>query len=640
MHAFGEHVRREFNLGADPLDYKDLWTWSVSNIEDFWYTFLTWCGLQHRGDARPVITQRTMPGAKWFTGIRLNYADGLGRFDHSSNAVVFRNESGAKTTLTRGELLQQAGSLASALRDAGVSKGDRVAAYLPNIPECLVGFIATASLGAVWSSCSPDFGVPSVVDRFGQISPKILFTCDGYTYNGKAVDKLGDAELLARSLPSVRQVIHVSYANSREHTPPTMRNAVGFDELRSKSGALAPVKVEFEHPLWVLYSSGTTGLPKPIVQSHGGIALEHLKSLMLHTNLTPGTNFFWFTTTGWMMWNLLVSGLIAGSAVTLYDGSPTYPETDSLWRIAEEESITLLGTSAPYIHLCMKMGLHPMSDYSLDKLVGVGSTGAPLSPEGFEWCYSNVKHDLWVASVSGGTDVCTAFVAGSPTLPVYSGEIQCRALGANVQSFDEAGNPLIDEVGELVVTEPMPSMPIYFWGDSDGSRYRQSYFEKYPGVWRHGDWIKITSRGTCIIYGRSDSTIKRFGVRMGTSDFYRVVERLPEVADTLVVDLEDKDGSKVILFVVLQPGSDLSEDLKEKIRTALKTQVSPRHVPDLIIPAPGVPKTLNGKKMEVPVKRILQGWPPEKAVNLDATANPAAVQFYLSFAKSLRSGSM
>jgi acetoacetyl-CoA synthetase len=508
-----------------------------------------------------------------------------------------------------------------------------VAAYLPNVPQTVVAFLATASLGAVWSSCAPEFGVSSVVDRFQQIEPTVLLAVEGYRYGGKVHDRRGALAEIRGRLPSLRATVLVPSPVHQEgrHSG----EAVTWEELLA-GGAGEPEAepVPFDHPLWVLYSSGTTGLPKPIVHGHGGIALELLKSLALHLDLGPADRFFWFTTTGWMMWNFLVGGLLLGSTVLLWDGSPGHPDLLALWRFAAATGMTYFGTSAAYVLACQKAGVEPGRECDLSALHSIGSTGSPLSPEGFAWLYRHVSEDVLVGSVSGGTDVCTAFVTSAPVLPVHAGELQCRALGAKVEAFDEQGRSLVGQVGELVVTEPMPSMPLCFWNDPGGERYRDSYFTTYPGVWRHGDWIEVTERGSCVITGRSDSTLNRGGVRMGTAEFYRVVESLDEVADSLVVDAGDAQGEgRLLLFLVLRPGCALDQDLSGRIRALIRSELSPRHVPDEIHAIEEVPRTLSGKKLEVPVKRILAGVPQEQAVSEGALANPAAIRSVVAVAQ-------
>ncbi|HEU4980208.1 MAG TPA: acetoacetate--CoA ligase, partial [Solirubrobacterales bacterium] len=526
-------------------DYSSLWRWSVTEIEEFWATIWDHFEVISETPYEEVLSERVMPGAHWFPGSELNYAEHIfrGKADDEV-AVLFASEIQELSELRWGELRERVAEVREGLRGLGVSRGDRVVAYLPNGPEALIGFLASASLGAIWSSCSPDFGPGSVVDRFAQIEPKVMFCVDGYRYGGKDFDRLPTVAEIAARIPSLERIVVVPYLSEapelsalEEHLDAKAPMTWGQLRELGNGAGLAFDRVPFDHPLWVLYSSGTTGLPKAIVQGHGGILLEQLKKGNLHLDAQPGDRVFWFTTTGWMMWNFLVGVLLTDASIVLYDGNPGHPEMGVLWDLSERCGITCFGTSASYIAACMKDGIEPGTGRDLSRLRSVGSTGSPLSPEGFEWVYEHVGRDTWLFSTSGGTDLCTAFVGGVPTLPVYKGELQARALGAKVEAFDEEGNSLIDEVGELVITEPMPSMPVFFWGDEDGSRYRASYFEMYPGVWRHGDWIEITSRGTAIIYGRSDSTINRQGVRMGTSEIYRAVSSVPEVLDALAIDV-------------------------------------------------------------------------------------------------------
>jgi acetoacetyl-CoA synthetase len=610
---------------------EDLWRWSVTHIEDFWASLWSYFNIQSSQPYTTVLTERTMPGAQWFPGAHLNYAEHVFRNASSQQpALIFRSECQEWREVSWAELKQQVGAIAHSLRTMGVQPGDRVVAYLPNIPEAVIAFLACASIGAVWSSCSPDFGTNSIVDRFKQIEPKVLFAVDGYQYNGRSFDRLPILKELQQSLPTLQHTILVPYLQPEKDRSTALTNAHLWSACLQESQAASELtfeQVPFDHPLWILYSSGTTGLPKAIVQGHGGILLEHLKNLVLDMNLKSGDRFFWFSTTGWMMWNLLVSGLLLNCVVVQYDGSPSYPDLNTLWRFAQDSRMNQFGTSAGYISACMKAEIEPARDFNLEHLRTIGSTGSPLPPEGFLWLYEHVKRDLWVTSISGGTDVCSAFVTGSILLPVDEGELQCRSLGAYVQSFDEEGKPLIDEVGELVITEPLPSMPLFFWNDSAMQRYKESYFSVYPGVWRHGDWIRITPRGSAVIYGRSDSTINRGGIRMGSSEIYRVVEGLPEVLDSLIVGVELPHGRYYLpLFVVLRDGVVLDDALKAKIKQSLRSSISPHHVPDEILAVKEVPRTLSGKKLEVPIKKLLLGMPIEKAVSMDALSNPNALR--------------
>jgi acetoacetyl-CoA synthetase len=598
--------------------YDELWQWSVDEIEAFWASLWEHFEIDATKPYERVLGRRAMPGAEWFPGAELSYVEHMFRRRAPGDvALVHASELRPLAETTWGELRAQTASIRAGLAAHGVGRGDRVVAYMPNIAETVAAFFACASLGAIWSSASPDFGARSVVDRFAQIEPKVLLAVDGYRYGGKDFDRTETVAQLQREIPSLERTFVLPYLGSDG----------SWDELERPAGELEFAQLPFDHPLWVLYSSGTTGLPKPIVHGQGGILLEHLKKLRLHLDVRAGDRLFWFTTTGWMMWNLLLGGLLTEAAIVLYDGNPATPDMDVLWNLAEQAGMTCFGTSAAYINACMKAGVEPARGRDLSRLRAVGSTGSPLSPEGFRWVYEHVGEDTWLFSTSGGTDVCTAFVGGVPTLPVYEGELQARSLGAKVEAFDEHGNSVVGEVGELVITEPLPSMPLYFWGDEDGSRYRESYFDVYPGVWRHGDWIEITDRGTAIIYGRSDSTINRGGVRMGTSELYRVVLGVDEVVDALVVDA---DGF-MPLFVVLREGAELDDDLRAEIARRIREDCSPRHVPNEIHAVPEIPRTLSGKILEVPVKRILLGAAPEQVASRDSLANPQALDWFVQW---------
>ena len=613
--------------GIELDDYEALWRWSVQDLEAFWRSIWDYFGVRSSQPPGDVLADRTMPGAKWFPGTQVNYAEHVlsGKPDDRV-AILHQSELRPLSEMTWGELLDLTGRIRAGLVAAGVGRGDRVAAYLPNIPETVAALMAVASLGAIWSSAAPEFGAKSVVDRFAQIEPKVLLAVDGYRYNGRDHDRSAVVQELADAIPSLEKVFTLPYLGAAEGN---------WDELVGSAGELAFEPVPFDHPLWVLYSSGTTGLPKAIVQGHGGILLEHLKKLHLHTDLHEGDRLFWFSTTGWMMWNFLVSGLLTDAAIVLYDGSPAVDDMNVVWDLAANTGMTCFGTSAGYIGACMKAGVEPSRARDLSKLRAVGSTGSPLSPEGFDWIYEHVGRDTWLFSTSGGTDVCTAFVGGVATLPVYRGELQARSLGAAIEAFDEHGNSVVDEVGELVITEPMPSMPLYFWGDESGERYRESYFDVYPGIWRHGDWIKITPRGTAVIYGRSDSTINRGGVRMGTSEIYRVVLDLDEVVDALVVDVPEDGGEAWMpLFVVLREGVSLDDDLVQRIRRRIREDCSPRHVPDEVRAIAEVPRTLSGKVLEIPVKKILMGTAPDSAASRESLANPESLEYFIELAGS------
>jgi acetoacetyl-CoA synthetase len=629
-------LETERGLGFE--GYDELWQWSVDDLEAFWSSIWDFFEVQADGGFERVLGSREMPGAEWFAGTSLNYAEHVfaGK-DDAETAILHASELRQLGGLSWGELRAQVAATAAGLRALGVERGDRVVAYMPNIPEATVAFLATASIGAVWSSCSPDFGPASVIDRFAQIEPKVLFAVDGYRYGGKDFDRRDVLAELQAAMPSLQRTVVLPYLDPDPDLS-RLRDATRWDDLLTtgQGAELTFERVPFDHPLWVLYSSGTTGLPKAIVQGQGGILLEHLKKLHLHVDAHPGDRLFWFTTTGWMMWNFLVSGLLTKAAIVLYDGSPGHPDMNVLWDLAARAEVTMFGTSASYIAACMKDGVEPGAGRDLSRLQAVGSTGSPLSPEGFDWIYEHVGTDTWLFSTSGGTDLCTAFVGGTPLLPVYRGELQARALGAAVEAWDEDGNPVIDEVGELVVTEPMPSMPVRFWGDPDGSRYRASYFEHYPGIWRHGDWIEITSRSTAVIYGRSDSTINRAGIRMGTSEIYRAVLSVDTIVDALVVDVP-RPGTEgwMPLFIVLREGTELDDDLRREIARRVREHCSPRHVPDEVFAIAEVPRTLSGKVLEVPVKRILMGTPAEQAASRDSLANPAALDYFTEMATGL-----
>jgi acetoacetyl-CoA synthetase len=653
MSWVGERQDRAF------VDYEELWRWSVEELEEFWACLWEFCGVRCSQPYEQVLAAREMPGARWFEGARLNYAENLlmGRAGQQRPAdevaVLHCSELRELQELTWGQLRERVAACAAGLRSLGVERGDRVVAYMPNIPETLIALLATSSIGAIWSSAAPEFGARSVIDRFAQIEPKVLLTVDGYRHGGKDFDRTENVERILAEMPTVEHVVTLEYlgredvyeAASGRRRPGRggegSRGVVSWDELltRGADAELAFEQVPFDHPLWVLYSSGTTGLPKAIVQGHGGILLEQYKK-RLHLDLRRGDRMFWFTTTGWMMWNFLVGCLVSDAAIVLYDGSPAHPDLGFLWRLAERTGITCMGVSPGLLASCEKAGIEPGRDYDLSRLRALGATGSPLSPESFHWVYEHLKHDVWLFSTSGGTDVCTAFVAGCPLLPVYEGELQCRALGCAVYAWDEDGNSLTDEVGELVITEPMPSMPLYLWGDDDpahpGSRLRDSYFAMYPGVWRHGDWIRITPRGGAVISGRSDSTINRMGVRMGTAEIYRAALGVEEVLDALVVDVPRQDSELwMVMFVVLREGVGLDEELTAEIKSRIREDCSPRHVPNEIRQIAEVPRTLSGKVLEVPVKRILMGTPPEQAASVESLANPRSLDYFVELAREM-----
>ncbi|MEN2417592.1 acetoacetate--CoA ligase [Streptomyces rimosus] len=633
---YGAPVR----ASGDPVaDYAALHRWSVTELSRFWQAVADWFDVRFATPYDTVLADRAMPGARWFPGATLNYAEHALRAAEDPDradapALLYVDETHEPATVTWSALRTQVGSLAAELRRLGVRPGDRVSGYVPNVPQAVVALLATAAVGAVWTSCAPDFGARSVLDRFQQVEPVVLFTVDGYRYGGKEHDRRDTVAELRRELPTLRAVVHIPLLGT-----PAPEGALEWADLTSAATEPVFEQVPFDHPLWVLYSSGTTGLPKAIVQSQGGILLEHLKQTGLHCDLGPDDRFFWYTSTGWMMWNFLVSGLLVGATIVLYDGSPGHPDTAAQWRIAERTGTTLFGTSAAYVMACRKAGVHPGRDLDLAAVKCVATTGSPLPPDGFRWLHDEVAADLWIASVSGGTDVCSCFAGAAPTLPVHIGELQAPCLGTDLQAWDPHGKPLIDEVGELVVTNPMPSMPVRFWNDPEGTRYHDSYFDTYPGVWRHGDWITLTSRGSVVIHGRSDSTLNRQGVRMGSADIYEAVERLPEIRESLVIGLELPDGGYWMpLFVHLAPGAVLDDALRDRVKRTLREQCSPRHVPDEIIEAPGVPHTLTGKRIEVPVKRLLQGTALEKAVNPGSVDNIELLRFYERIAAERAAG--
>ena len=627
--AYLRHLQREHGLEFD--DYDALWRWSVEELEAFWASLWSFFDVVAHEPYEQVLTSREMPGAEWFPGARLNYAEhALRGVREDEPAILSYSQTREPVVLTGGELRDQVARARAGLRRLGVQPGDRVAAYMPNIAETVVACLATASLGATWASCAPEFGTRSVVDRLTQIEPKVLLTIDGYRYGAKPIDRRAEVAAIRGALPSLETVVGVPYL-SEEPLP----DALPWAELLGEPAELEFEPVPFTHPLYVLFSSGTTGLPKPIVHGHGGILLEHFKTLALHHDLGPEDRFFWFSTTGWMMWNYLVSGLLVGASIVCFDGNPAQPDLMALWRLAEEARMTAFGTSAPFLLSCRKAGVEPGRDADLSHVRHVASTGAPLPSEGFEWIYEHVKDDVMLASSSGGTDVCTAFVGGCPLVPVWAGEISCRCLGCEVEAFDPEGNPVREQLGELVITEPLPSMPVGFWGDEDGSRYQEAYFEDFPGVWRHGDWIEITERGSCVITGRSDATLNRGGVRLGTSEFYSAVEALEDVEDSLVIHLEDSEGGsgELLLFVAPAEGREVDDDLKGRIARELRSQLSPRHVPDAIHAVPTIPRTLSGKKLEVPVKKILQGTPADRAASRGALSDPESLAPFEALAR-------
>ncbi|MHB1539371.1 MAG: acetoacetate--CoA ligase, partial [Solirubrobacteraceae bacterium] len=616
--------------------YEQLWRWSVEDLEGFWGSIWEFFGVRSSVPPEGVLASRAMPGARWFPGAQLNYAEhAFAERDDEEVAIVFASEDGGLGEWTWGRLRQQTARLAAGLRELGVQPGERVAAYMPNVPETVAAFLACASLGAVWSSCSPDFGAQGVLDRFTQIEPAVLLAVDAYRYQGLLHDRREALASLIAQLPSLRAAAVLSRLQHHDGAGAAVAAAehgvrvLSWERLCAEEEPLSFAQVAFEHPLWVLYSSGTTGLPKAIVQGHGGILLEHLKALSLQFDLRRGDRLFWFTTTGWMMWNLLVGALLGPASIVLYDGSPAQPDMDALWQLAADAGITCFGTSASYVATCMKQGVRPAEGRDLSALHSIGSTGSTLPPEGFEWVYEQLGSRVWLFSTSGGTDVCTAFLGGCPLLPVHLGELQCRALGASVEAYDEQGRPVVEELGELVIDAPMPSMPIGFWNDAGGRRYRDSYFTVFPGVWRHGDWVRITARGSAVLYGRSDATINRGGIRMGSSEIYRAVLALPEVRDALVVDV---DGW-MPLFVSLADDLQLTDELTSRIKQRVREDCSPRHVPNDVYAIATIPRTRTGKVLEVPVKRILLGAPVEQAASRSALADPDSLHPFVALAR-------
>ncbi|MBI1395956.1 MAG: acetoacetate--CoA ligase [Betaproteobacteria bacterium] len=637
----------ERRYGLRFTDYESMWQWSVDELESFWSTLWEYFPIRAHTPYDCVLDRRTMPGAKWFAGATLNYAEHslAAAFEPDAErrlAIVCESETRAPVTVTWAGLARQVGAVTHCLAAFGIQPGDRVASYMPNIPESVVALLATASVGGVWSSCSPDMGVVSVLDRFRQISPRMLFAVDGYRYGGKRIDRREIVAELVAGLPSLEAVVFVPYLDPEATFDATAArpgvSVVRIDEVLARPAAPQFTPVPFDHPLWIVYSSGTTGMPKPIVHGHGGIVLENFKGIALHLDVGRDDRFFWFSSTSWIMWNLLVSTLATGCTILQFDGNPGHPDLSTLWRFAERHGATFFGTSPAFLGLCMKAGLSPRGLFDLSALRALGNTGSPLTEEGYRWVYEHVGPDLLLASISGGTDPAAAFVGACPVLPVRAGEMQCRPLGTATYAFDDEGRPVYDQVGELVCTLPLPSMPLYFWGDTDGRRYHESYFDVYPGVWRHGDWLRLIRRPesvTAVIYGRSDSTINRHGIRMGTAELYRVVEEFSEVTDSLVIDLEYLGReSFMALFVVLRdPAAGVSSELRDALLAAIRTRLSARHVPNEVIAIPDVPRTISGKKLEVPIKKILLGQPVDRAVNRDSMANPGALDWFVDFAR-------
>jgi acetoacetyl-CoA synthetase len=619
--------------------YEEAWQWSAEQPAEFWESIWQYFEVIAHQPYQGVISDDSMPNTRWFEGSTLNYAEHIFRHKTSERpAIIFQSERHPLTEISWQSLEQSVAAMAAFLRAAGVQKGDRVAAFLPNAPEATIAFLASCAIGAVWSSCSPDFGANSVIDRFEQIEPKVLFAVDGYQYNGKPYDKMAVVSELCERLPTLQKVVLLPYLDEQSQASALPHGLSWAEALKTPAAAIAFEPVSFSHPIWVLYSSGTTGLPKAIAHSHGGMLLEHLKYLAFHNDLHPGERFFWYSTTGWMMWNFVQAALLHGATIVLYDGSPAYPDLNVLWAFTEKARINHFGTSAPYLVASMKAGLQPGKTHDLSALRSIGSTGAPLPPEAFDYVYQAIGSQLWLCSMSGGTDVCTAFVGGNPLLPVYAGEIQCRCLGCALYAFDDEGQPIAEEVGEMVITKPMPSMPIYFWNDPGQERYLDSYFDMYPGIWRHGDWVKVTARGSLVILGRSDATLNRQGIRIGTAEIYRAVDQVKAVKDSLIVNLELSGGRHYMpLFVMMNEGQALNEQVKEEIRQVLRREYTPRHVPDEIVEVKDLPYTISGKKLETPVKKILLGYPIGKAANPGAMRNPESLAFFLAFAQKIGS---
>ncbi len=613
--------------GEQIEDYASLYDWSVNNIREFWASWWDFVDIIASAPYSQVIDDLSkMPGAKWFSGAKLNFAENLLRYRDERKAIIFYGEDRVRRQMTYSQLYAEVAHIACALKDAGVQVGDRIAGFMPNMPETIIAMLAAASIGAIWSSCSPDFGIKGVLDRFGQIEPKILFTADSYFFKGKKLDCLGRIADILKQLPSIQRLVVVPYAGNG-NAASEIQMAELFDDFKSKENSpeIDFLQLPFDHPLYVMYSSGTTGLPKCMVQSAGGILLNHLKELILHTDLKRDDTIFYFTTCGWMMWNWLTSSLAVGATIVLYDGNPFHPDPGILWQIAQQEGINIFGTSAGYLTALQNTGLEPGKTFDLGALRTVLSTGSPLSADGFEYVYRSIKSDVQLSSISGGTDLNGCFVLGNPMGPVYAGQLQCRGLGLNVEAFNEKGQPIINQQGELVCTAPFPSMPIYFWDDPEGEKYYHAYFDVYPNIWRHGDFIEITENGGVTIYGRSDATLNPGGVRIGTADIYRIVEKVDEVVDSIVIGQSWNNDIRIVLFVKLQSGVSLSDEIKNKIVTSIRSGASPRHVPAKIIAVPEIPYTLNMKKVELAVKKTVHGQP---VTNKDALANPDVLEYF------------
>jgi acetoacetyl-CoA synthetase len=625
MYRFMQQVNQRHGLNLS--NYDDLYRWSIEQSPDFWAALWEYGEVIHSQPYDEVVDDlNKMPGARWFEGAELNFAENLLRYRDEHIALSFKGEGRPTVSITYAELYDRVARLARALRDMGIKRGDRVAGFMPNMTETVVAMLATASLGGIWSSCSPDFGIKGVLDRFGQIEPRVLFTADGYNYNGKQFDSLERISEILKELPSIERVIVVPYTDPSPD-PGRVRNGVLFDDfLAGDGGELHFEQVPANQPLYIMYSSGTTGVPKCLVHGVVGTLLQHIKELALHTDVKREDTIFYFTTCGWMMWNWLVSSLALGARVHLYDGNPFYPDAGAMWQMAQDEGITIFGTSASYLAALEKAGVKPRETYDLTPLKAVLSTGSPLSVESFKYVYRDIKEELCLSSISGGTDIISCFALGNPIGPVYASELQARGLGMKVEAYDEDGNPMIGEPGELVCTLAAPSMPIYFWNDPNNQKYHEAYFDVYPGVWRHGDWVEVTEHGGLIIYGRSDATLKPSGVRIGTAEIYRQVELIPEVLDSLVVGQDWDNDVRIILFVKLREGVELSEDLVKRIKATIRQNASPRHVPAKIIAVEAIPYTISGKKVELAVRKIIHG---QEVKNKDALANPESLDLYV-----------
>jgi len=626
MYRFMQFINDRFNLHFD--EYASLYAWSVENIQEFWASVWEFVDVQASAPYENVIDDATkMPGAKWFSGARLNFAENLLRYRDDQIALVFKGEDQDAVRLSYRELYDEVASVATALKDMGVVMGDRVVGFMPNMPQTIVAMLAATSLGATWSSCSPDFGIKGVLDRFGQIKPKVIFTANGYSFKGKHFDSLPRISDILKELPSIEKVVVVPYTQQDAHIS-AVPNAVHYRDFKSSESGLEIdfEQLPFDHPLYIMYSSGTTGLPKCMVQSAGGILIHHMKELMLHTDLKREDSIFYFTTCGWMMWNWLTSALSIGATLVLFDGNPFHPEPGALWEMAQDEKISVFGTSAGYIAALQNAGIRPGKEYDLSPLKTLCSTGSPLSVEDFEYVYREIKEDLQLASISGGTDLNGCFALGNPMGPVYAGELQCRGLAMKVEAFDENGKSVVNQQGELVCTAPFPSMPIYFWDDPNNEKYHAAYFDVYPGVWRHGDFIEVNERGGVVIYGRSDATLNPGGVRIGTAEIYRQVEQLGEIEDSLVVGQSWKNDVRVILFVKMAEAYDLTDDIRAKIKKTIRSNASPRHVPAKILAVPDIPYTLNMKKVELAVKKTIHNQP---VLNKDALRNPEVLEYFL-----------